>query len=153
MGVIHMATRLTSAQKREARDAAHHENQQREWEAFSKGYPERFAAVLFFAATTPDLFVVAQNATKSDGVAASYRFTLENSWKPQPHTLPVTLPLEYNSDVIRALEEIESQIDAYMADIEEEKRKEARRKAAQARLTAQFDAEELELLGFNNINR
>jgi hypothetical protein len=147
-----MATRLTSAQKREARDAAHRENQQREWEAFSKGYPERFAAVLFFAATTPDLFVVAQNATKH-GVAASYTFKLENTWNPQPHTLPVTLPLEYSNEIIEALESVESKIDAYMADIEEEKRKEERRKAAQARLTAQFDAEELELLGFNNINR
>lgn len=147
-----MATRLTAAQKREARDALLRENQQREWETFSKEYPERFAAVLFFAATTPDLFVVAQNTIKSDGVAASYRFTLENSWKPQPHTLPVTLPLEYNSDVIRALEEIESQIDAYKAEIEEEKRKKDRRVAAHLRLIAQFDAEELELLGFNNID-
>lgn len=147
-----MATRLTAAQKREAREALQRENEQREWEAFSKWYPERFAAVLFFAASKPDLFYVEQNTTQ-DGVAASYTFTLENSWKPQPHTLPVTLSLEYNSDVIRALEEIESELVAYVSATQEEKRKEARRAAARLRLTTQFDAEELELLGFNNINR
>jgi hypothetical protein len=147
-----MATRLTAAQKRAELGTLLRENEKREWETLSKEYPERFAAVLFFAATTPDLFVVAQNATKH-GVTASYTFKLENTWNPQPHTLPVTLPLEYSNEIIQALESVESKIDAYMADIEEEKRKEERRKTAQARLTAQFDAEELELLGFNNINR
>lgn len=137
-----MATtpRKTAAQKRAEYEAQQALEQAAMWAEFTKTYPTRFAAVLHFYATNDHAgFTVEPNPS------GAYVFKREDSYRQFTH-LPVTPPATYTYSTISDLEDVERDMNNYLAELAEQKRRYEVKEAALVKVRSLLNDEERELL-------
>ena len=137
-----MATvRKTAAQKRAEAAAQLAAQNAAEWIKFTAEYPARFAAVLYFYASTGNGFEV----NKLDADTYIFKHD-ERMWRQFVH-LKVTAPVNYTRDYMDSLDEVERLMKDYLAEQAEQARRYEVRQAALSKARDVFSAEERELLG------
>jgi hypothetical protein len=124
--------RKTKAQKQAEAAIARRNEQQKEWEEFTKDYPNRFAALMY------DYFTFRQrdrnilNVVKVDG---GYEFCSGSSWNRVGIVLTPIPPNEYSWNYMQSLRDAERPIEEERERIKEDLRKQQLRETALSKLT------------------